>query len=92
MVTVRVNHGFVDLLNKVDRKAGEEFAATEERAEELISKLPPDFVEVVGKAKAQPDDLSAKTVAELTELAKERGVTIRGRATKAKLIEALSKE
>ena len=92
MVTVRVNRGFADLLNKVDREAGEEFAATEERAEELQRRLPPGFVEVVGEAKAPAEDLASSTVAELAELARERGIAIKGRATKAKLIEALSKE
>ena len=92
MVTVRVCRGFVDLLNKVDRVAGDEFAATEERADELVRKLPPGFVEVVGEAEAPSDGIAGKSFDELRAMAVERGVTVKGRATKAKLIEALSKE
>lgn len=93
MVTVRVNHGFVDLLNKVDRVAGEEFAATEARAEQLVQNLPPGFVEVVGKVAETPEeagtpteDLAKKTVAELTAIAKERGITVPAKPKKAELL------
>lgn len=93
MVTVRVNRGFADLLHKVDRSPGEEFAATEERAEQLMRKLPSGFVEVVGKeaskAEAPSKDLSRKTVAELTAIARERGIAVPSKPKKAELLTLL---
>jgi len=84
MVTLKVIKPFYDLKLHRGRKEGETFEVTEERAEVLLTQLP-DYVAVV-----EPVDLTKMSLAELTALAKERGIQYKGRATKAALIQLLS--
>lgn len=84
MVKLKVLKNFYDLHNHVDRRPGDVFEATEERAERLQVLLPGYFdVE---------RDYSSMSVQELSVIAKERGVLPKGRVSKAALIEILSKE
>lgn len=82
MVQVRTLRDFYDLVERVDRKEGDVFEATEERAAR-IAELLPGYVEV-GRA-----DLGSLKLAQLRELAAERGVEIPAKATKAEIVELL---
>ena len=82
MVKVITLRDFYDLVERVDRREGDVFEATEERAER-IAQLLPGYVEV---SKA---DLGSLKLAQLRELAAERGVDIPARATKAEIVELL---
>ena len=84
MVNITVLKPFYDLKAHCDRKPGDVFEATKERAERLQVLLPGYFdVE---------RDYSSMSVQELSVIAKERGVLPKGRVSKAALIEILSKE
>ena len=86
MVEITVNKGFYDVVEKVDRRPGDTFEATEERAEFIDSALPG----YVTFAKAEKkDDLSKLTVAQLTKLAGERGIEVPKGTRKAELLEIL---
>lgn len=82
MVKVTTVRGFYDLLEDVDRKAGDVFDATEERAAKLAELLP-------GYVVAVEPELGSLKLAELRELAAERGVAIPAKATKAEIVELL---
>lgn len=84
MVTVTVIKGFRDLQEHVDRTQGDKFQATEERAAFIASRLP-GYVTYEEEA----DDLSSLKLAELRELAAERGVELPKNASKAKALELL---
>lgn len=86
MVNIIVLKPFYDLSKKVDRKVGDVFDATEERAAQIEAALP-GYVSV-----EKPVDYNQMTVQQLIALAKERGVMPKGRVSKAQLIEILSKE
>jgi hypothetical protein len=83
-MVVKVLKPFRDLKVNVDREAGEEFAASRSRAEEIARKLP-GYVEVLDDPK---EDLSAMSVAQLRKLAAERGVKVSG-TKKADYVAAL---
>lgn len=84
MVEIKVNKGFFDAVEKVDRKPGDTFEATEERAEYIASALPGYITFAAAKA-----DLSKLTVAQLNKLAAEKGVEVPKGAKKAELLEIL---
>lgn len=86
MVNIIVLKPFYDLSKKVDRKVGDVFDATEERAAQIEAALP-GYVSV-----EKPVDYNQMTAQQLIALAKERGVMPKGRVSKAQLIEILSKE
>lgn len=100
MVTLTVLRTFYDLKKHRDRVPGEEFTVSEERAEQIVSALP-GYVTVhepepepEHEPESEPEevDLSKMTVAQLSALARERGVMPKGRPSKVRLIEILSKE
>lgn len=82
MPSVRTLRPFYDLLERVDRHEGDVFDATEERAAQ-IAQLLPGYVEV------STVDLGSLKLAQLRELAAERGVEIPAKATKAEILELL---
>lgn len=84
MVKLKVLKNFYDLHSHVDRRPGDVFDATEERAERLQMLLP-GYFEVMR-------DYADMTAQELTAIAKERGVMPKGRVSKAALVDILSKE
>lgn len=84
MVRVKVLKTFYDLHIHKDRIPGDEFEISEERFANLQQMLPGYLEAVEGYEKM--------SLQELTALAKERGVMPKGRASKAQLIEILSKE
>ena len=86
MVKVKTIRTFYDLHLHADRKPGDVFEMDEERFERFQSMLP-GYIEAI-----EETDYTKMTLQELTALAKERGVMPRGRASKAALIEILSKE
>lgn len=86
MVTVTVLKPFYDLHLHADHRPGDTFEATEERAKHIDSVLP-GYISYEAK-----EDYENMTLQQLSALAKERGVMPKGRATKAALIEILSKE
>lgn len=86
MVSVKTLKSFYDLQEHVDRKVGDVFDVTEERLSRIEALLP-GYTERVAK-----EDLTKMTASELISLAKERGVRLKGRPTKAQLIAALSEE
>lgn len=88
MVKVVTNKAFYDLKAHVDRMPGDVFEVTEARAAQLDAALPG----YVSAEKSECDDLTRMTLAKLVQLARERGIAINGRPTKARLIEILSKE
>jgi len=83
-MVVKVLKPFRDLKANADREAGDEFAASRSRAEEIARKLP-GYVEVLDEPK---EDLSAMSVAQLRKLAAERGVKVTG-TKKADYVAAL---
>jgi hypothetical protein len=83
-MVVKVLKPFRDLKANVDREAGDEFAASSSRAEEIARKLP-GYVEVLDEPK---EDLSALSVEQLRKLAAERGVKVKG-TKKADYVAAL---
>ena len=83
-MVVKVLRRFHDVKAAVDREAGDEFAASRSRAEEIARKLP-GYVEVFDEPK---EDLSALSVAQLRKLAAERGVKVSG-TKKADYVAAL---
>ena len=83
-MVVKVLKPFRDLKANVDREAGDEFAASRSRADEIARKLP-GYVEVLDEPK---EDLSALSVAQLRKLAAERGVKVTG-TKKADYVAAL---
>lgn len=85
MVEITVNKDFYDAVEKVDRKQGDTFEATEERAEYIDAVLPGYITRSAKKA----DDLSKLTVAQLNKLAEERGIEVPKGAKKAELLEIL---
>lgn len=86
MVTVHVLKPFYDLVEKTDREAGEDFTASEERAAHIEAVLP-DYVTI-----EPSEDLTKLSQQKLVALARERGIQLKGRPTKAQLIDALTKE
>lgn len=84
MVTVRVLKPFYDKVAKVDRNPGETFDATERRAEQISNRIP-GYVELV----VEDIDLATLKIGELRELAKERGVKVPAKATKAEIVKLL---
>lgn len=86
MVSVKTLKSFYDLQEHIDRKVGDVFDVTEERLARLEALLPGYIEKVV------EEDLTKMTASELVSLAKERGIRLKGRPTKAQLIAALSKE
>jgi len=84
MVAVTVVKGFRDLQEHVDRSQGETFQATEERAAYIDARLP-GYVTY----QTEEPDLTSLTLAELKELAEERGVELPKNAKKAKVIELI---
>ena len=88
MVTVHVLKPFYDLVRRVDREAGEDFDASEERAAYIDAVLP-GFISYGAE---EAVDLTKMTMQQLTALAKERGIKPKGRQSKASLIALLSEE
>lgn len=86
MVEITVNKGFYDIVEKVDRKQGDTFEATEERAAYIDAVLP-GYITFGAEKKA--DDLSKLTVPQLNKLAEERGIEVPKGAKKAELLEIL---
>lgn len=87
MVTIHVNETFRDVLEHVDRRAGDTFIATESRAMQIDSKLPGYITyEAAPEDESDGADLSSLKVTELKAIAKERGLTIPKNATKAQLV------
>ncbi len=82
MVQVRTLRDFYDLEERVDRKEGDVFEASEERARQ-IAELLPGYIEV-GRA-----DLGSLKVTQLRELAAERGIEVPAKANKAEIVELL---
>ena len=94
MVLVTVLRRFADFSAKCDRSVGEQFEATEKRAEYIDAKLPGyiTFEPIEDGHEQEADesaDLSKLTVAALKALAAERGVDVPRGAKKAQLIELL---
>ena len=89
MATVRVIVPFFDLKAREDRRVGDTFEVTEGRLAAINGTSNGVLVEVVG---GDDEGLDGMTLAQLKSLATERGVTVKGRVTKARLIEALGKE
>lgn len=87
MSTVRVLKGFRDIVEHVDRRPGESFEASDERAAEIASRIP-GYVEVVPGEDAS-QDYSKLTKAELVRLLGERGIPLPKRQNKADLIALL---
>ena len=88
MVAIHVNDAFRDVLEHVDRKAGDTFLASETRARQIDSKLP-GYITYEAAPEVNSDDgadLSLLRVTELKAIAKERGLTIPKNATKAQLV------
>lgn len=85
MTTVTVLKPFRDFAKHRDRVVGETFKTTEERARQIDAKLP-GYIAYVVEEKV---DLSEMTVAQLKELAAERGVCVPRAAKKAQIIELL---
>lgn len=97
MARVTVIRPFHDLVEDVDRRAGDVFDATDERARQLACVLPRGYVEVEQPQIAEPEekpaddmpDLLSMTVAQLKALASERGTEIPKGARKADIIKLL---
>lgn len=85
MTTVTVLKPFRDFAKHRDRVVGETFKATEERARQIDAKLPGYIAYVVEESV----DLSKMTVAQLKELAAERGIEVPSGAKKAQLVSLL---
>lgn len=88
MVTVTVIRGFRDIQAHVDRRPGERFDATEERAKEIEAKLPGYITYQTNEQKPE-GELDGLSVEELRALCKERGIKVPPRAGKAKLVSLL---
>lgn len=95
MAKIHVIKKFYDLKARVDRLPGETFAADEARARHIESALP-GFVEVSADETPKPDgpakgqeNLAKKTVAELTAIARERGIAVPSKPKKAELLTLL---
>ena len=99
-VKVRVLKDFYDLVEHKDRRKDDVFDATDERAAYIDDKLPGYVSIESGEGKDAPEDkgagdeadLKKMTAAQLAELAKQRGIELKGRPKKAELIELLTKE
>ena len=94
MVTITVLKAFGDLDARVNRKSGDVFEATEERAEYIESKLPGYISISHGEADevtepAKDTDLTKATVAELRAMCSERGIEVPKGAKKADIIALL---
>ena len=90
MVNITVLKPFYDLKAHKDRMPGDTFDATEGRAAHLVTVLP-GYVSYTTREK--PDtNLSKMTSQQLRQLAADRGIEVKGRKTKAQLIELISKE
>jgi hypothetical protein len=85
MATVNVRRSFWDRAAKANRRAGESFEATDERADEIARTLP-GYVEV---SASQGPEIGSMGVADLRALARERGLKVPAKATKAALLELL---
>ena len=85
MAMVRVKSLFYDLVERVDRFAGDVFEADDKRAAYLADVLGSEYVEVV----AESPNLGGLTKAQLLEIAAERGVEVPEKSTKAQIIELL---
>lgn len=83
MVMVKVLSPFYDLVEKVDRQAGDSFEATDDRAKHLLDVLGDAYVEI------GTPNLGGLTKQQLVELAAERGIEVPKQATKAQVIELL---
>ena len=84
MVTVTVLKGFYDIAERVQRSQGDAFDATEERAAYIDARLPGYIT-----YQTKEPDLTSLTLAELKELAEERGVELPKNAKKDKVIELI---
>jgi hypothetical protein len=94
MVLVTVLRRFRDFASNCDRIAGEQFEATEKRAEYIDAKLPGYITFVPVTEESEPEaseeaDLAKLTVAALKALAAERGIDIPKGTKKAQLIALL---
>lgn len=90
MLNITVLKPFYDLKAHKDRRPGDTFGVTEARAAHLSTVLP-GYVSYVTHEEPKAD-LSKMTMQQLRQLAAERGVEVKGRKTKAQLIELISKE
>lgn len=86
MATVRVKRSFWDRAAKANRVAGDSFEATDGRADEIARTLPSGYVEV---SASQGPEIGSMGVADLRALARERGLKVPAKATKAALLELL---
>lgn len=88
MVNVTVIRPFDDVVEQVFRKSGDTFEATEERAAQLIKRLPSGYVSV-SETVEETTDYAKMTVAQLIELCGERGIEPPKKAKKAELVNLL---
>lgn len=86
MVNVTVTKAFRDLKEHVDRKAGETFEATEERAAQIDAALP-GYISI-----AKTASLSGLTVSQLRAQCAELGIDVPKGAKKADLVALLQQE
>lgn len=88
MVNITVLKPFYDLKVHRDRHVGETFEASSKRAANLEVVLP-GYISV---EEPEQVDLTKLTMQQLTALAKERDIKLKGRVSKARLVEILTKE
>ena len=90
MVRLKTIKSFYDLKAHKNRMPGDTFEVTEDRAAHIDMVLPGYVSRAMrGEPKA---DLTKMTSQQLRQLAAERGIEVKGRKTKAQLIELISKE
>lgn len=85
MVRLTALSDFYDIKAHVWRRAGDAFDATEGRAEQILGALP----DAVAYATETKPDLASMTIAELRELAAERGIELPNKARKDTIINKL---
>ena len=86
MVTITVIRAFRDVQVHADRREGDTFDATEERARQIDAKLPGYITYKTNEPKSDYDGLS---VEELRAMCAESGIEVPKRAGKAKLLSLL---
>lgn len=90
MVMLTVLSRFYDLRAHKWRDVGEAFHVDEKRAEQLFARIPGSVTLSGGPRSVEPEqDLASMTVAELRELAAERGIEIPNKARKETIINKL---